>query len=237
MKHKGCLFEYLNIKEKILDLLYDEFLDYLEQENKEKAVELIIKKLEQIKTINELVDLYQNVLSRSLNEMTCNIKDKKLCIWREHVRSSIIRNILECAYPYVIKLKNNYFSNAKKRGKVAVICPDGEYHEIGPRMVADYYTLLGYDSVYVGSSTPKEEFIYAINDIKPVMLALSVSNFYNLVSTKKTIDAIREKVDYPIKIIVGGYAFNSNPLSYKDIGADFLAQSFEDIKKLVGEVQ
>lgn len=218
-----------------LEKLFKEFIIFLDNENKQKAVELVLKYLSDIKTDKELVDLYVQVLKRSLDEMTCSVKDNNICIWKEHVRTSIIRTILECAYPYVIKLwKANH--KGEHKGKVVVICPDGEYHEIGARMVSDYFTLLGYESIYVGSSTPKEEFIHAINDIKPHILALSVTNYYNLVSAKKTIEIVREKVDYPLKIVVGGNAFISNPKSFCCIGADKLLNSYEEILDYTKEV-
>lgn len=211
--------------------LYEDFLKFIETENKEKAVEFMLSKLSKLETAEGLVRLYTEVLERSLNEMNCGCPDKKVCIWKEHVRTSIIRTIIECAYPFVVELRNKQ-QIVNDKGKVIVVCPDGEYHEIGARMVADFFTLSGYDALYIGSSTPKEEFIDVINIIKPKILAISVTNYYNLVSAKKTIETIRKKVNYPILIGVGGYAFLNKPDVYKEIGADILIQSYEDIQAL-----
>lgn len=206
---------------------YKDFLFALDKEDKRQAVEMVIKKLDTITTKEELVSLYTEVLAKSLNEMTCNLKEKKLCIWKEHIRSSIIRTILECCYPYIVKL-----SDKDSKGSVAIICPDGEYHEIGARMAADFFMLNGYRAVYVGSSMPKEEFVDAINEIHPEVLAMSVTNYYNLVAAKKTVEAIRAKVNYPLFVAVGGNAFINNPNSYKEIGADAVINTYADISAI-----
>ena len=157
-----------------------------------------------------------------------------MCIWKEHVRSSIIRTILENCYPYIIKFKQKS-NNTSVKKTVSVLCPDGEYHEIGARMISDFFTLSGYESTYVGSSLPKEDFIEAINEIKPNIVAISITNYYNLVAAKKTIHSLKLKVNYPLIIVVGGTAFENNPTAYKEIGADKLLSNFEDIKKLKEE--
>jgi methanogenic corrinoid protein MtbC1 len=178
----------------------------------------------------DYVNIYEQVLARSLNEMTCDARKKKLCIWKEHVRSSIVRTILECAYPYIVKI-NKETKTKKSKGSVIVICPDGEYHEIGARMVADFFTLAGFNSTFVGGSTPKEEFLYALDEIKPDILALSVTNYYNIISAKRTIQKIRDAIANPPMIVVGGNAFDNNP-DVSLVGADRLLTSFRDVLKL-----
>ena len=210
-----------------MDNLYNKFLEYLNQENKEQAVELMLKAFIKAENDVDIINLYKNVLQKSINDMTCNLADKKICIWKEHIRSSIIRTILECAYPHIVRIKNNL--QRQYKGKVTVVCPDGEYHEIGARMVSDYFMLAGYSSIYVGASTPKSEFIYAINEIKPDVVALSITNYYNFISAERTIKEIRKNSLKNIKIIVGGTAFLNNPNAYKDIGADYLLNEYEEI--------
>lgn len=208
---------------------YDEFISYLEDENKEKAVEIILKKLES-KEI-QIVDLYNTVLAPALNNMECKLKDKRVCIWKEHVRSSIIRTIIECCYPYVIREKIKDENNKN----VLVICPSEEYHEIGARMAADFFTLCGYNTIFVGSNTPKEDFMTAISVVNPYYVVVSVTNYYNLVAAKKTIERIKSNGNFKGKILVGGYAFKNNKEAVKNVGADIFIDSFEDVKNLSKE--
>jgi len=213
---------------------YDKLMTYLEKEDKESAVEYAINLLSEGKI--DILTLYRDILSPSLNNMFCNVDEKEVCVWREHVRSSIVRTIIECAYPFVIKEREK--RGVKRRNEsVIVVCPQEEYHEIGPRMVADFFTLLGFDTVFVGANTPKEDFASAINVIKPKYVVISVTNYYNIVNAERAIKRLKEKANYDLKIIVGGHAFKSNKQVYKKIGADYLLDTFEEIEAFTEEEQ
>lgn len=206
--------------------LYDEFVKYLESEDKEAAFNLVLSRLQDGEI--DILNLYTKVLAPSLNNMT--FADSKLSIWKEHIRSSIIRTIIENCYPYIIRERNEKYK-IKTQKRVAVVCPSEEYHEIGARMIADFFTLLGYETIFVGSNTPKEEFLNAVKLIDLDYIAISVTNYYHLVTAQRTIEKIRE-IDSDIKIIVGGHAFNTNKQAWMEIGADINFEGFDDIKKL-----
>ena len=212
---------------------YLEFLKLLENEDKEKCVEYIILKLDR-KEI-DVRTLYTELLEPSLNLFYCDAEDEELCIWKEHIRTSIIHTIIEICYPYLIKEK-------KERGiksnqiKVLVACPAEELHDVGAKMIADFFTLYGFDAIYIGANTPRTEFRDAINILKPKIIALSVTNYFNLMEAEKAISLIKEHTDFDGKIIVGGLAFMSNPEIYKKIGADIFLENYKDIQKLTVEV-
>lgn len=210
--------------------IYNEFVSLLEIEDKENAVNLILSLLEDGKI--DIVTLYTDVLAPSLNNMVYNVEKDEGCIWKEHVRSSIIRTIVECCYPYVIKEKAYKDTNS---GKVIVICPPDEQHDIGARMVSDFFTLCGYDTIFVGSNTPKNEFLNAINFVNPKYLAISVTNYYNLVAVKDTIEKIRNSTNNKLKILIGGHAIVDNQEALKNIDADMVINNFNDIRNLQKE--
>lgn len=205
---------------------------YIEKEDKESAVEYAINLLNEGKI--DILTLYRDILSPSLNNMFCNVDEKEIFVWREHVRSSIVRTIIECAYPYVIKEREKRGIKRKNQSAI-VVCPQEEYHEIGARMAADFYTLLGFDTVFVGANTPKEDFVSAINVLKPKYVVISVTNYYNIVNAERAIKKLRQKANYDLRIIVGGYAFKSNKEVYKKIGADYLLDTFEEIEEFIKE--
>lgn len=57
--------------------------------------------------------MYTKILAPSLNTMECKIDEKNICIWREHVRISIIRTIVECCYPYIMKERHEKYDGNK----------------------------------------------------------------------------------------------------------------------------
>lgn len=208
----------------------EEFSRILMSESKEEAVEYALSILIDGKL--DVTKLYSDVLTPSLNNMYCLLSEKDVCIWKEHVRTAIVRTIVECCYPYVIAKRND--ENAAKKGTAVVLCPPEEYHDLGARMVADYFTICGFDAVFVGGNTPYSDFYNAADKIQPKIIAISVSNYYNLVVTKKIIGELRRKTDS--KIIVGGYAFSMNRDNAAAVGADFFAESFEDIKNIAERI-
>lgn len=212
--------------------LYEKINSLLDQQNKKDSVDLIIKKLEN-KEIN-ILELYTEILTPAMTQWFCDSKNENVCIWKEHIRSSIVRTIIECCYPYVQKEKEEIYK--KKNNKtVAVVCPQEEFHELGARMVADFFDLLGYNVTYVGANTPKTGFSNIINEINYDYIALSISDPYNLVQTEKIINIIKENSQSKTKILVGGYAFKNNPSLFEKLKADKLLKSFEDIENLEKE--
>ena len=211
--------------------LYKQLLKYLEEENREKAVKYVLSKLQGGEI--DIVTLYNDLLTPSLNNMKCE-GPEAFCIWKEHVRSSIVRQIIENCYPYVLKERDTKYGGAGRSRKVMVICPSEELHEIGPRMVADFFTLNGFEVTFVGANTPRRSFLSAIDIVKPHYVAIGVTNYYNLSAARRTIEQIKDREHRDLKIIVGGHAFTRNPEVYREIGADIHLQGFEDIRKLRG---
>lgn len=216
-----------------MNTLYEELLGYLMEENKEKSVTLCIEALE--KGQIDVVKLYEQVLTPALNHIILEYPDdENNLIWKEHVRSGIIRTIVESAYPYVLKDRGKLGNN--KSENVIIMCPRFEEHDLGARMVADFFTIVGYDATFIGANTPERTILKAIESIKPKYVSMSVTNYYNLTTGKKTIDIIRETSDYKITFLLGGHAFNQNPNVCKEIGGDRLLNSFQDILDLSKEV-
>ncbi|MDD3112815.1 MAG: cobalamin B12-binding domain-containing protein [Candidatus Izemoplasmatales bacterium] len=203
-------------------LLYDRFLTLLEKEDKDQALTYVLDLLEN-KTIS-LTELYNDLLTPSLTNFSCQLEDKEICIWKEHARTSIIRTILEATYPYVIQKKSAKSDNPKR---VLIVCPQEEYHEIGAIIATNYFLLAGYDARYIGANTPTPEILSAIKALKPDFIALSVTNYYNLFTTKKLTEAI--KAQFPdVKIILGGQAF-THPKATDQLLFDIHIQQVDDI--------
>lgn len=204
---------------------YDKFIEYLYNEDKENSVNYVLSLLQNDEI--DIINLYEKVLAPSLNNMVCNIEEKNVCIWKEHVRSSIVRTIIECCYPFVINTKKKSIGK-----KVLVFCPPEEYHDIGARISVDFFTLYGYNAIFVGSNTPKEDIINSIEYTKPSYVVISVTNYYNLFAAKKVIEDIRKLNYKDFKILVGGNAFKINSDTYKKVGADLFIDTVEQIENL-----
>lgn len=199
------------------------FLEALDRENKDECIELALELIE--KNIFSIPSFYEEVLKIALyNIDECNNED---CIWKEHVKTAIVRSVIECLYPYVIKLKKQ--ANAINK-KIVLACPEKEYHEIGLRMMDDFFNILGYETIFVGTNTPKNQVLNAVIRTKPDYLAISVTDYYLLFEAQKMIQDIK-RVIKNVKIIVGGMAFKENVDSIEKIGGDIYLETFQDLTK------
>ncbi|KAB3525516.1 cobalamin B12-binding domain-containing protein [Alkaliphilus serpentinus] len=210
-----------------MNKFYHEFMKHIESEDKISSLNFVLNKLQNNEI--DILTLYNELLAPALNTMTPHENERGF-IWKEHIRSSIVRTIIENCYPYVLRERDEKYKK-KNNQRVAVVCPTEEYHEIGARMVTDFFTLLGYNATFVGSNTPKEQFIEILESIHFDYIAISVSNSYNLIAARKTVDKIKEHPS-ATKIIVGGRAIERKESNYKDIGADFYFSTFKDLANL-----
>ena len=209
---------------------YAEFISYLDREDKEKCAEFAISKLQD--NLIDVVSLYNQILTPALYADFCRPEQHSICIWEEHVRTSIVRTIIECCFPFVIKERDKKTKSALK-GKVIILCPPGELHEIGARMVSDFFTICGFNPVFVGANTPQDEIIDAINYVRPKYVAISITNHYNLIAAGKAIQRILDLRDsISFQVILGGQACRNNPEICRQMNADMVLNTFEDIQRL-----
>jgi len=203
---------------------YQKIIEYIHDENRDEAVILTLELLENGDI--DIVTLYEKVLAYALNTINCDLEPEE-CIWKEHIKSAIVRSIIEVSYPYIIKGKNEVEKNGKR---ILIVCPSEEYHEIGAKMAHDFFLLSGYDSIFVGANTPLEEILNAIKFLKVDCIAISVTNYYNIVTARKIIDRI--KSEYPsVQIYIGGNAFASKE-ARNQITYDKHLTTFKSIREL-----
>ncbi len=206
--------------------IYTDFLRLLEAENKDSALMFI---LELLKGNHSLIEVYENYLIPSLLDFKCNQEDDEICIWKEHTRTSIIRTILEVTYQFVINEKHESINKS-----VIVLCPQEEYHEMGAVIATNYFILAGFDAKFIGANTPSDNILSAIRVLKPDFIAISVTDYYNLVVTKKLTENIR-KLFPETKIIIGGQAFGHKD-ALNQVTYDYLLQTKADIFGFAKEV-
>ncbi len=207
--------------------LYEAFYDAFEKLEQEKCIELVNDALKSQSISIE--DLYENVLRMSMSHLTDVESDVNHKIWKEHIQSGIVRSVIEMAYPYVLSQRNKIASK-----RAAVICPDGEQHELGARMVSDYIRMMGFETFFVGRDTPRKELFDLIDSLKLDLIAISVTNYYNLSKAVQMVAFI--EANFPnIKLIVGGKGFEMNPNLF-DQNKIEITHTYEDIKRVLGNI-
>lgn len=202
---------------------------YLAQFSRDKSVGFALSLLSEGKvTVGEL---YEQIVGPALGGIVICREEEDTCIWKEHIMTNVVRSIVENAEPYVLKERNQTVPEGTV-GKVMIFCPEEEYHEIGARMGADFFTILGFDVFFIGCNLPKSNIVSAYETLKPDVIAISVTNYLNLISLKKYIEEIRTKINEDVKITISGSALAVTGKTADDFGADALIRTMDDIRAL-----
>ena len=174
----------------------DEFLANLLLGNRVKCSVIATKYLELDHTYPEL---YENIIRVSLYEVGRLWETKQISVASEHLATAIAEGILSELYGQII-------SGIPVNRKVVVVCVENEQHQVGAKMVADTFTMNGWESYFLGSGFPSVDLINFVHQTKPDMIAISLSVYLNFATLIKLLETIRE-VFPDMQIIVGGQAF------------------------------
>lgn len=187
------------------------YLNSLLQADRRTASNIIMELHESGQSVK---DIYENIFQPVQWEIGRLWQVNEISIAQEHFCTAATQLIMSQLYPYI-------FSTQKNGKKFMAASVGSELHEIGVRMVADFFEMEGWDTYYFGANTPKDSIISSIKDIEPDVLGLSTTIAYNLPNLKELINTIKlNDLNRNTKILVGGYPFNTAPELWKRIGAD-----------------
>jgi len=145
--------------------------------------------------------------------------------------------VLKKAIPIITEEITRQGKNSKSIGKVVIGTVFGDIHSIGKGMVATLLYASGFEVIDLGINVKSEEFLRAIRENKPDILAMSALLTTTAMEQKNVIEGLKkEGLRNKIKVIVGGSPINQE---FADsIGADGYGASAPDgvkvAKRLLG---
>ena len=135
------------------------------------------------------------------------------------------------------QLYSKIFSTVRSDQRLVATCIGGELHEIGIRMVADFFEMEGWDTYYLGANTPIGSILQTIEAQDADVLAISATIPYHVSKVATLIDNVRDTfAEDQIKIMVGGYPFNLSPQLWKQVRADGFAPSAQAAVQLANRM-
>jgi MerR family transcriptional regulator, light-induced transcriptional regulator len=225
---KGNQFSASLITDEIpLKSLADEYLNALLRGRRDEASRLIIDAVEAGRTIKEL---YLQVFQNAQHEIGRLWQTNQISVAQEHYCTAATQMIMSQLYPYIF--------SADRNGKTLVAtCVSGDLHEIGVRMVSDFFEMEGWDTFYLGANVPLRDFMQALRERDADLALISATMTFHLRYVRQMIAAIRsDKQTKHVKIMVGGYPFNVAPNLWKEIGADAFASNAESATVTAGKL-
>jgi methanogenic corrinoid protein MtbC1 len=159
-------------------------------------------------------DIYLKIFQPAQREIGRMWQTNQISVAKEHYCTAATQMIMSQLYPYV-------FSTDRLGMSMVVTCVESELHEIGARMVADFFEMAGWDTYFLGANTPAKGIIHTLDERNANLLAISATMSFHV---DKVVELIRDvrasNHSQKVKIIVGGYPFNLSPNLWKTVGAD-----------------
>jgi len=191
------------------------YLGHLIDGDQAAASQLILDKVNSGISIR---DIYLHVFQPVQYEIGLLWQQDKLTVAQEHYCTATTQLIMSQLHKHVFQTKKNGF-------KLLATCISEELHEIGMRMVADFFEMDGWETYYLGANTPVSSILDTLRSQRPHLLMLSATMACHVHTITELIAAIRADQELKNqKIMVGGNPFNAAPDLWKEVGADTYAK-------------
>ena len=153
---------------------------------------------EQYKENFSVMEFFDKVIKPILYDVGELWKQNKLLIGTEHVISNRINTVI----------KQTITTKKKRTDYKILICnPSGERHNIACNILESVLINNGFNVFNISPSTPSEDVLKYIEEIKPNLILISITLRNNI---KMGINLVKKTSNsYKIPIIVGGQAINS----------------------------
>lgn len=191
-----------------------QYLELLLKGKRDQASQLIDQLIEQGTAV---VDIYEYIFQASQYEVGALWQRNEISVAHEHYCTAATQLIMSRLYPKIF--------SGKKNGLKLIACSvASELHEIGIRMVSDFFEMDGWDTYYMGSNLPEEHLIQSLREHDANLLAISVTLPIHINRVESIIRNIRKQPEFKdLKIMTGGYPFGVIPGLTEKVGADATA--------------
>jgi methanogenic corrinoid protein MtbC1 len=200
--------------------LAQQYLETLLRGERHTASRLILDVVNKDKM--SVKDIYLHVFQRSQYEIGRLWQMNQISVAQEHYCTAATQLIMSQLYAYI-------FTTDRIDHSLVATCVGGDLHEIGIRMVADFFEMEGWDTYYLGANTPSPSVLQELKERNAEILAISATMTFHIRAVEELIKAVRSNEDFQsVKIIVGGYPFNLESALWKQLGADAYAHNAKD---------
>jgi methanogenic corrinoid protein MtbC1 len=167
-------------------------------------------------------EVYEQVLGPVQQELGRLWHMNDLTVAEEHFATATTAMVMSQLYPHLPR--------KPRHGKVVVAASvQGNQHDLGVRMVCDYFEMEGWRAVYLGANVPAPDLAIAVEHFACDLLCLSAYLPTQLRAVEDTIASVRaQEAGQRCKVLVGGPAFLEADVLWREIGADGYAQSAQD---------
>ncbi len=192
----------------------ERYLDLLLAGNRDQAVQLILSEVDSGTPIPEI---YLNVFQPTQREIGRLWEVNQITVAQEHFCSAATQLMMSMLYP-------RFLGTGSNGPSMVATCVSGELHEIGIRMVSDFFEMAGWNTYYLGANTPPADIIQTLISRQSKVLAISATITYHIPRVIELINKVRDSaLGEDLPILVGGRPFLISPGLWEQVGADGFA--------------
>jgi methanogenic corrinoid protein MtbC1 len=166
-------------------------------------------------------DIYLCVLWPVLKELGRMWELAEIDVAEEHFATATTELVMAQLYPFLQRKASN--------GRTVIAATtEGNQHELGVRMAADFFEMEGWRAVYLGAGVPADELAMAVVDFKADVLVISACMHAQLQAVGDAVRAVRSVgAASGVKVVVGGPGFAETGEIWRTMGADGFATTVD----------
>ncbi|HEU4412403.1 MAG TPA: cobalamin-dependent protein [Polyangiaceae bacterium] len=147
-------------------------------------------------------DLHLRVVQPAQHEIGRLWQENRISVAQEHLATSISQLVVSHLYQHMPRERPN-----GKRALVA--CVEGEQHDVGARMGADFLEMAGFEVRFLGANVPVDAIV--LEAASADLLGLSASMLSHAPALTATVKAVRQAKGGGFPVVVGGNLVNWAP--------------------------
>ncbi len=159
-------------------------------------------------------DVYLGVFQQSQREIGRLWQMNTVSVAQEHYCTAATQMIMSQLYPRI-------FTGPRNGLRFIGASVSGDLHEVGMRIVTDFFEMDGWNTAFLGSSVPLPDLLRTLRERRPHVLGISATLSLHVGLVAQLIADLRAAPESDgVKFMVGGCPFNSADGLWRDVGAD-----------------
>lgn len=177
--------------------LYQPYLDAQIAGDRARALHVVLE--DGVKQGVPVADIHLGVIQPAQEEIGRRWQLNEITVAQEHLATAISQLAVSHLYGHLERTESN--------GKLVVVaCAEGEQHELGARLAADFLEMAGFVVRYLGASVPADSLAKMVVTSKASAVVLSAATSLCFPGLRAAVKAVRAAAP-AVPILVGGAAF------------------------------
>ncbi|UQA56191.1 cobalamin B12-binding domain-containing protein [Polyangium aurulentum] len=206
-----------------LKVTFDNYLDALERGDRRRALAVV---KQGVAAGCHIRDIYLYVLQPAMYEIGRLWELNQLTVAQEHLATAITQSVMAHFYADV-------FVRSPNGRTMLATCTGSEQHQLGIRMVADFFEMEGWNVYFLGANVPPGGVVEMVEERKADLVAISITLPTHLAHLRAMIAALRcSSGSARAKIMVGGQPLYATGETAASLGADLMPRDAREAIEL-----